>query len=89
MFTTNLFNNCNPFALLQKMLIFDGIFDDVLIVFLPELSGISFFSRQKFCVFVSGVSFQLVEIAIDCGLNVSFNGSLNIFRWSILVSSLR
>ena len=32
MFTTKLFNNCNSFALLQKMPIFDGIFDSVLMV---------------------------------------------------------
>ena len=45
------------------MLIFDGNFDGVLMVFLPQLSVVSLFSRQKLCVFVSVVRFELVKIA--------------------------
>ena len=34
-----------------------------LMVFLLELSVVSLFSRQKFCVFLSVVPFQLVKVA--------------------------
>ena len=44
MFTTKIFNNFNNFALLQKkMLIFRGIFDGVLMVFLPYQLQLVFF----------------------------------------------
>ena len=34
MFAASLFNNYNSFALLQEILIFDGLFDGVLMAFL-------------------------------------------------------
>ena len=50
----------------------------------------SLFSRQKLCVFVSLVRFQLVKIAnLFSFLKTSFSGGLKIFYESILVSSLR
>ena len=44
MFTENLLNKCNSFALLKKMLIFERISDAALMAFLPKLSVVSLFS---------------------------------------------
>ena len=66
------------------------IFYGILMVILPQSSAVSLFSRQKLCVFVSVVPFQLVKIASWFSfLNASFSGGLKIFYESILVSSLR
>ena len=76
----NLFNDCNSFALLQKMLIFDGIFDGVLMAFLPQLSVVSLFSRQKKCILVSVVPFSLLRLLISFSINMSLNGGLEMFH---------
>ena len=55
MFTAYLFNNFKSFALLQKMFIFAGIVDGVLMAFLPLLSVASIFSIQKIlCIYFCG-----------------------------------
>ena len=75
MFTTNSFNDnfSNSFALLQKMPIFDGIFDGVLMVFLPQLSVASLLSRQKLCglkLKFLWCLFSSLKLLIDFCLNV-------------------
>ena len=83
----NVFDSCNSFALLQKMVEFFMVF---LMIILLKLSVVSLFLRQKLCVFVSVVPFQLVEITNWFSfLNASFNCGLKIFSGNILVFSLR
>ena len=57
------------------MPIFEGIFDIVLIVFLPKLSVVSLFSKKKkkkLCVFVSVVLLSSLKLPPDFGLNMLF-----------------
>ena len=63
MLTENLFNNCNSFALIQKILILDGISDGVLMAFLPYLSKLVHFQDKKIFIFISAVLFELTKIA--------------------------
>ena len=71
MFTTNLFNNCNRFALLQKMLIFDGIFDGALIeYFFRNYLDLVYFQDKYFLFLFLRCPFSLLKLLIDCGLNV-------------------
>ena len=70
MFTTNLFNNCNSFALLQKIPLFGEIFDGILTVFWWYY----FQDKNYGHLFLAG-PFSLSKLLVDFGLNVSFTAS--------------
>ena len=66
------------------------IFYDIFMVILSQTSVVSLFSRQKLCVVVSVVPFQLVKIGKWFSfLNALFSCGMKTFYGSILVSSLR
>ena len=57
------------------MPIFERIFDIVLIVFLPNSSVVTLFSKKqtkKICVFVSVVPLSSLKLPLDFGLNILF-----------------
>ena len=57
------------------MPIFERIFDIVLIVFLPNSSVVTLFSKKqtkKICVFVSVVPLSSLKLPLDFGLNMLF-----------------
>ena len=70
MFTTNSFNNCNSFALSQKIPLFGEIFDGVLTVFWWY-----YFQDKNYGHLFLAAPFSSSKLLVDFSLNVSFTAS--------------